>query len=192
MANVYGLIFEIDDRTKSGARSINNTLNGLQRNAQRVSKALGGISSVAGSAVSALGKTAVAATAAATAFGFLAKKNLDVLDNLGKTATKLGVSTKFLSEYSFVANQAGISTDQFNTGLQRFLRRLGQAQQGTGELVKPLQRLGISMKDSNGNFRDGTDVFEEFISKLGSTTNQAQKLALAMGAFDTEDRKSVV
>lgn len=186
MANVYGLIFEIDDRTKSGARSINNTLNGLQRNAQRVSKALGGISSVAGSAVSALGKTAVAATAAATAFGFLAKKNLDVLDNLGKTATKLGVSTKFLSEYSFVANQAGISTDQFNTGLQRFLRRLGQAQQGTGELVKPLQRLGISMKDSNGNFRDGTDVFEEFISKLGSTTNQAQKLALAMGAFDTE------
>lgn len=186
MANVYGLIFEIDDKTKAGATSINRNLNKISGNADRVKKALGGIGSVASSAVGALGKTAAAATAAAGAFAFLAKKNLDALDNLGKTANKLGVTTEFLSSYGFVAKQAGLSTDQFNTGLQRFIRRLGQAQQGSGELVKPLQQLGINMRDSNGNFREGTDVFQEFLTKLGNTTNNAQKLALAMGAFDTE------
>lgn len=185
-ANVYGLIFEIDDKTKSGARSIGNNLNKIQSGADKAKRALGGIGSAAGKAVGVLGKTAAAATAAAGAFAFLAKKNLDALDALGKTASKLGVSTKFLSSYSLVANKAGISTDQFNTGLQRFLRRLGQAQQGTGELVKPLKQLGVSMTDANGNFRDGTDVFNDFISKLGGTSNEAQKLALAMGAFDTE------
>lgn len=186
MANVYGMIFQIEDKTKSGARSINRTLDALRSSADRTKSALRGIGSVASSAVGSLGKTAAAATAAAAAFGFLAKKNLDALDALGKTATKLGVSTNFLSEYSVVASQAGLSTDQFNTGLQRFLRRLGQAQQGTGELLKPLERLGINMKDANGNFREGTEVFEEFLTKLGATANDAQKLALAMGAFDTE------
>lgn len=186
MANVYGLIFEIDDKTKSGARSINRNLDSISNKANSVKKGLAGVGKIAGSAVSALGKTAVAATAAATAFAFLAKKNLDALDSLGKTASKLGVSTKFLSSYGFVAKQAGLSTDQFNTGLQRFIRRLGQAQQGSGELVKPLAQLGINMKDANGNFREGTDVFQEFLTKLGSTSNNAQRLALAMGAFDTE------
>jgi len=186
MANVYGLIFEIEDRTKRGTSSINRGLDSINKRANSVKSALGGIGSVAGKAASAFGKTAVAATAAATAFGFLAKKNLDALDALGKTATKLGVSTQFLSEFSFVANQAGLSTDQFQTGLQRFIRRLGQAQQGSGELLKPLKALGINMKDSNGNFREGTEVFQEFLTKLDGTSNNAQKLALAMGAFDTE------
>ena len=186
MANVYGLIFEIDDKTKSGANSINRNLNKIKSTTDKVKIALGGIGNAAGKAVGALGKTAAAATAAAGAFAFLAKRNLDALDALGKTASKLGVSTNFLSEYSLVANQAGLSTDQFQTGLQRFIRRLGQAQQGTGELVKPLEQLGINMRDSNGNFREGTDVFDEFITKLGGTTNKAQQLALAMGAFDTE------
>jgi hypothetical protein len=186
MANVYGLIFEIDDKTKAGANSINRRLNSIADNAKRVKSAMRGVGSIAGTAVGALGKVAAGATAAAAAFGFLAKKNLDSLDALGKTAAKLGVSTKFLSEYSFVAEQAGLSTDQFQTGLQRFIRRLGQAQQGSGELLKPLEQLGINMRDSNGNFREGTEVFQEFLTKLNGTKNNAQKLALAMGAFDTE------
>jgi hypothetical protein len=186
MANVYGLIFEVEDKTKKGVRSIDTGLKRLEKSANSVKKAMGGIGRLASGVGGALGKTALAATAAAGAFGFLAKKNLDALDALGKTASKLGVTTQFLSSYGFVANQAGLSTDQFETGLQRFIRRLGQAQQGTGELVKPLKQLGIDMLDANGNFREGTDVFEEFLGKLGSTTNNAQRLALAMGAFDTE------
>ena len=186
MANVYGLIFEVEDKTKKGVRSIDTGLKRLEKSANSVKKAMGGIGKLASGVGGALGKTALAATAAAGAFAFLAKKNLDALDGLGKTASKLGVTTKFLTSYGFVAEQAGLSTDQFQTGLQRFIRRLGQAQQGTGELVKPLKQLGIDMRDANGNFREGTDVFEEFLGKLGSTTNVAQRLALAVGAFDTE------
>ena len=77
MANVYGLIFEIDDKTKAGANSINRNLNKIKTTTDQVKRALGGIGSVASSAVGALGKTAAAATAAAGAFAFLAKKNLD-------------------------------------------------------------------------------------------------------------------
>lgn len=186
MANVYGLIFEVEDKTKKGVRSIDTGLKRLEKSANSVKKAMGGIGRLASGVGGALGKTALAATAAAGAFAFLAKKNLDALDALGKTASKLGVTTEFLSTYGFVANQAGLSTDQFETGLQRFIRRLGQAQQGSGELIKPLKQLGVDMLDANGNFREGTDVFEEFLTKLGGVKNEAQRAALAMGAFDTE------
>lgn len=186
MANVYGLIFEIDDNTRSGSRTINRNLDSISKKANAVKNGLGNVGRAASGAMGALGKLGLAATAAATAFGFLAKKNLDALDALGKTASKLGVSTKFLSEFGFVAKQAGIGTDQFQTGLQRFIRRLGQAKTGTGELVKPLKELGINIKDSSGNFREGSDVFEEFLTKLDLTRDAARKLALSVGAFDTE------
>ncbi len=57
---------------------------------------------------------------------------------------------------------------------------------GTGELLKPLKALGISMKDANGNFRDGEAVFQDYIAALGQMTNEQQALAFATKGFDME------
>ena len=123
-----------------------------------------------------------ATVAASAAFVVFGTKSLNALDELGKLSSKLGVSTKFLSEYAAVADKAGLSQTQFSTGVQRFLRRLGEAQQGTGELLKPLKALGIGLKDNNGNFREGTEVFQEYIKSLGEMENAQQALAFATKA----------
>ena len=184
--NTYELIFEAVDSTSRSVKRIESSIDSLDRKTKNVNGALSRLGSIGGRVGGALGKLAIAGTAAAGAFAFLAKRNLDALDALGKTAGKLGVTTNFLSEYAEVAKEAGLEQVQFNVGLQRFLRRLGEAQKGTGTLLKPLKELGINVKDANGNFKNGTDVFEEYIAKLSGVTNESAKLRLAFAAFDTE------
>ena len=197
MASTYELIVEVVDKTSKPINDVNKALSGTNKRAMKVNatvkkmnssfKSIGSVGLKGlGSLTRGLRNATLAATAAAGAFAFMAKGTLNNLDSLGKTARKLGVTTEFLSRYQVIANRAGISTETFNMGLQRFLRRLGEAQMGTGELLKPLQKMGISMKDSNGQFRSGTDVFADFMLALAGTTNSTEKLAMAMKGFDSE------
>ena len=197
MASTYELIVEVVDKTSKPINDVNKALSGTNKRAMKVNatvkkmnssfKSIGSVGLKGlGSLTRGLRNATLAATAAAGAFAFMAKGTLNNLDSLGKTARKLGVTTEFLSRYQVIADRAGISTETFNMGLQRFLRRLGEAQMGTGELLKPLQKMGISMKDSNGQFRSGTDVFQDFMLALAGTTNSTEKLAMAMKGFDSE------
>ena len=197
MASTYELIVEVVDKTSKPINDVNKALGNTNKRAMKVNatvkkmnstfKSIGSVGLKGlGSLTRGLRNATLAATAAAGAFAFMAKGTLNNLDSLGKTARKLGVTTEFLSRYQVIADRAGISTETFNMGLQRFLRRLGEAQMGTGELLKPLQKMGISMKDSNGQFRSGTDVFQDFMLALAGTTNSTEKLAMAMKGFDSE------
>ena len=193
----YEIIIKAVDQSAAPIRKVEKALVGVDKKTKKVNKSLKktnsrfkdfgkkGVKGL-GALTKGLGAAAIAATAAAGAFAYMAKSTLNTLDALGKTASKLGVTTEFLSKYQVIANRAGISTETFNMGLQRFLRRLGEAQQGTGELLKPLGNLGISMKDANGNFREGTKVFAEYMKKLSGMENSTQKLAFAMKGFDSE------
>ena len=191
MTTRYDILIEANDKASKNIKAINVALKKTDKNATKAAKAVGKMSGnlakmslkVATGGMKGLAAATVAASAAFVVFG---TKSLNALDELGKLSSKLGVSTKFLSEYAAVADKAGLSQTQFSTGVQRFLRRLGEAQQGTGELLKPLKALGIGLKDNNGNFREGTEVFQEYIKSLGEMENAQQALAFATKGFDTE------
>jgi len=191
MANRYEIILEAEDKATKNLRKIERELGKVDSTSRKAAKALSNIGKGVGGAglkvaTSGMKGLAVATAAASAAFVTFGVKSLNALDDLEKASKKLGISTKFLSSYGAVASRAGIDQATFTTGLQRFTRRLGEAQMGVGELLKPLERMGINMRDSSGNFREGTDVFEEFIDKLGKTANAQEALALATKGFDTE------
>lgn len=191
MATTYELIVKAVDQSSSPLGKVQASLVETEKKSKRLNNSLKklGSGAVTGSLRTLQGglkATAAAATVAAVAFTALARKNLNALEKIGQTADKLGVTTKFLTEYGEVAERAGLSTEQFQTGLQRFIRRLGQAQAGTGELLKPLKELGIEIKNTDGTFRDNISVYNDFMRALGGVTNKSRQLALAMGAFDTE------
>src|SRR6056300_138216 len=99
------------------------------RNAFRsVTRGLKGI----GSAVFSL-KTGLVGLAGVGGFGLLIKSSLQSIDTLGKTATKLGVTTKELGALRFAAEISGVEIRTVDMATQRFTRRLAEAANGTGE-----------------------------------------------------------
>ena len=102
-----------------------------------------------------------------------------------RQAGTIGVGTEFLQEVKFAASQFSIGGDQAAQALQRFTRRLAEAQQGKGELLPTLQEMGIALTDVNGKARTNEAVMEDFADALQKMAG-GERLAAAFKAFDSE------
>ncbi len=130
--------------------------------------------------VAGVGSAALAATKLVTSFLNTAAE----LDKLGKTSDKLGVATERLIGLQFAAEQTGVNTDTLNMALQRMVRRVAEAAQGTGEAKGALIELGISAKQLNELAPD--KQFELIADAMQRVDKQSDKVRLAMKLFDSE------
>ncbi len=92
-------------------------------------------------------KTALVGLAGAAGLGLLVKSSLDSIDALGKTASKLGVTTAELQKLRYASELAGVETRTVDMAVQRFTRRLSEAARGTGEAKDALIELGLTACD---------------------------------------------
>ncbi|MCF6304409.1 MAG: hypothetical protein L3J33_03450 [Rhodobacteraceae bacterium] len=108
------------------------------------------------------------------------------LDNIGKTADKLGLTTDALQELRTVAEGAGVSVTTFDMAMQRFGRRLAEARQGTGEAKAALEELEIEFYNADGTARDIVDVLGSVSNAMSKMTEQTDMNRIAMKLFDSE------
>ena len=130
----------------------------------------------------------VAGFAAGFGLHALGSRGFNALGDAGKLdkqAGTMGVSAEFLQEFQFAAGQFSIASDQSAMGLQRFTRRLAEAQSGKGELLPTLEKLGISLTDTDGKARGTTAVMNDFADALAKM-NGKDRLAAGFKAFDSE------
>ncbi|MCK5405008.1 MAG: hypothetical protein KAI75_07240, partial [Desulfobulbaceae bacterium] len=140
------------------------------------------------SLVSGLKQFALATVFAAGAggLGLLIQNSLKSADAIGKTADKLGLTTSALQEYRFAASQASIEQATLDMALQRFTRRVAEAQRGTGELLPTLKQYNIALKDTTGRNRDAESILGDLADTISSVESEQEKLRISFKAFDSE------
>lgn len=129
-------------------------------------------------------RTALGALAGATGFGLLVKSNMNTIDALAKTASRIGTTTDALSKLHHTANLTGVSTDTMNMALQRFVRRTAEASKGTGEAVGALRELGINATDLQRLPLD--QRMAVLADRFSLVKSESDKLRLAFKLFDSE------
>ena len=112
-----------------------------------------------------------------------AKSTLELADTIGKTADSVGVSTKFLQQFQFVAQQSGLTTEEFNKGLQTFTKNIGQGGLRTMEATRSLQALGISLNDQEGKTKSAEAVFQELFVALDGVSSETRKAGIMADLF---------
>lgn len=127
-----------------------------------------------------------AIAAAGVGFARLTKEAVEYADRIAKTSSKLGVATDALQEYRFAASQTGVEQRALDVGLQRFIRRVGEAATGTGVLAEVFDKYNIQVHDSQGNMRDANDILDDYADRISAAGSSQEKLLLAFKAFDTE------
>jgi len=129
-------------------------------------------------------KVGLTAVAGAAGIGLLVKSSLQSIDTLGKTATKLGVTSQALQKLRYASNLAGVETRTVDMAVQRFTRRLSEAANGTGEAKDALKELGLNAKELAKQPLDKqmlalADAFDD-------VQNSGDKVRLAFKLFDSE------
>jgi methyl-accepting chemotaxis protein len=160
MANDTTIRISAIDQTREAFRSVQSNISGLT----------GSLKGIAGPLAAAF------STVAITTF---AKSVIDTADALGDLSEKTGITVKELSALGNAAQFNGSSAEEFNDAIVKFQKSLAEAQKGIGSQSDAFKTLGISLKDSDGAYKDTTSLFYEFVDAMAVTAEGATKTKLA-------------
>ena len=110
-----------------------------------------------------------------------AKSSAEAADNLGKTADKIGLTTKNLRAFQIAAQEAGVETETTNKLLAKSQEYLGQAAAGTGEAGKYIKQFGFDIKELQALSPD--ELFIKYADAINSLSNKSEQLAATNALF---------
>ncbi|MFA7087529.1 MAG: phage tail tape measure C-terminal domain-containing protein, partial [Aliarcobacter sp.] len=111
------------------------------------------------------------------------KKNLEYADSIAKTADRIGITTKALQEYRYVADRCGVATNKLDSGLEAFSKRLGDLRMGSGTLYTILDKNNQALKAQLIAADNTTEALDIYFDALKNTENQNDRAALSAAAF---------
>jgi hypothetical protein len=135
---------------------------------------------------------AAAAFVAANALNVITdqiSKGLEYASSLGEVAQQLGVTTNALQEYRYAGSQAGLEQGEVDQSLQQLTRRLGEAANGTKAQAEAFDKLGIAVKDANGNVLDAGEAIPLIAEALKDVASPAERAAILMDLFGKSGQK---
>jgi hypothetical protein len=174
MATIANLIVQLSAKDSKLRSSLNNATKSVRSFAKDAAKHI----ALIGGAI---------ATLATGAFALLTRminNQADEIDKLAKTATKLGTTVGELQKLQYQAALSGISAETLGTSLQRMVRRVSEAAQGSGVATKALQELGLSAQGlAQLKPEEQFNAIAKAMQNIGTRGDQVR---LAMQIFDTE------
>jgi hypothetical protein len=133
-------------------------------------------------------KARIALLAVSTAFIASMRSSVMFADSIDKMSVKTGLAIDTVQKLQYASTQLGFSFQLVETLAFRITRRMGEAAEGNERVSGAFQDLGVSIKDTNGNFKDVNTIFPETINALAKMEDKAKRNALAVKIFDTEFR----
>ncbi len=96
---------------------------------------------------------------------------------------RLGVGTDDLQKFQFAAGLSGVGAEEAAKGLQFLNKNMGMALEGNKEAVETFTKLGVAMKDGEGNVRELGDVIPEVADAFEQMGSDQERTAAAMKIF---------
>lgn len=128
-------------------------------------------------------RTTILAAGAVIAANFI-RHNLEMVGSLGEVSQQLGVTSRDLQVYRYIATQVGVSQEEMDRGLQRLTRSIGEAAHGVGNAGTIFERLGIQVRDAAGNIRTAGEIIPELadaIQRIPDAASRATALTRIFG-----------
>ena len=148
--------------------AISGNISGLDR---ALGKAEGSLNKFAKGALA-----GIAGALSAGVFVAAGKAAIDFADAVGKTAQKVGTTTKALSELNYAAKLSDLTFSDLETGM----RFLSKSMVNNADLFN---QLGVAIQNSDGSLRSTDQVLMDLADRFASIPDGAQKTALAMEVF---------
>ncbi len=137
----------------------------------------------------AVGATALAGTAIVGQIKDMVNAGLEYASALGEQAAQLGVTTKAMQEYRYVASQTGVSNEEMDAAIAKLSRTIGDAAGGSKKASAAFAALGISVRDANGNVKDAGELIPEIAGALEKIPSPAERASALVDLFGKAGQK---
>lgn len=179
-------------KTRVGAVSVNLTARTsvFKRRMRGASRTVKTFSVNVGSAVRRIGGmvAGIGALAAGGGFVLLTRNAMQSVDAIGKTADKLGLTTKALAGLQVAAKRSGVPVKTMEMALQRMTRRISEAAHGSGEAkaaLEELTRFGLAPATELAK-GPADQALRKIAAAMNKVQSSSDRLRLAFKLFDSE------
>jgi len=160
-----------EDKTKAAFRQITNRTAKLNQSFGGLAGSMKGLAGAIGPLIGIAG------------FGAMAKSLLTIGDRLDKVAVQTGLTVEELQALQFAASQSGVSTETFNSSLNKFNRVLGEAASGMKKSEDAYKKLGIQIKKDDGSLKKSSTLLLEVSDRFKLIRDPAMKAKVAADLF---------
>lgn len=167
------IVVDLLAKTGSFETDINRSAKLAAKRAQEIDQAF----KRAGVAIGA----ALAAGAGAAAIAL--KSTIDRMDEMSKSAQKVGLPTEEFSKLSYAAGLADVSTESLVGALGKLTKSQAAALNSTSEQAKVFNALGISIKNADGSLRGSSDVLADFADRFQQLKGSPEAMAAGFSLF---------
>ena len=108
--------------------------------------------------------------------GALAVKTAQEADELTTLSKQTGISTDELQKMQYAADLIDVDVDDMVGAMKKLKKAAGDGKDA-------FEELGVETKDSNGEFRDITDIFYDTVQALSEIPNETERDIKAMELF---------
>ena len=174
-------------------KAVDKATGPLRRVAANVKKITGPVGKVGaafkkvGSEVVGLGKTISGMVAAALFGGFglftLVKGAIEAGDKLGEMSQRVGLGVDAYASLQYAAGQADVEAEAFNSAMDQFNKRMGEARAGGGSLLSFLKKVSPVLARQVLNTKDNEEALGKLTSAFELVTDPGKRAALAAAAF---------
>ncbi len=121
--------------------------------------------------------------AAVIGIGVALKSTIDRMDEMSKSAQKVGLSTEEFSKLSYAAGLADVSMETLVGSLGKLTKAQASAMDGTSKQAKVFEALGIAVKDADGNLRESSGVLADFADRFKALEGSPEAMAAGFALF---------
>lgn len=111
---------------------------------------------------------------------------LDMADETGKAAAKIGLTTEKLQELRFAGDLAGVSAQELDRAMTLLTKKAGDAGIGNAEAAKSFAQIGISVRDAHGKIKPTDQLMEQIADRMKGATSATERLRIATEFFGTK------
>lgn len=177
--NVRELVTRIDfDVNTKGLKSADRSVDSLKTNIGSLSKSLEGLKTV----YTKIGTLASIVGGALVAFTSVAASNLKANDEM---AEKIGITGQNLQELEALAQTSGAKVGELSASMLNLAKRARDAGEGVLISSREFNKLGVSVKNTNGTLKDTERLYTEVIKKLNNIKSPTERMVVAQKLLGT-------
>lgn len=128
---------------------------------------------------------------AAVAFKNLVMGAIDAADAASKLAVSLGMSTEETSRYLYIADLAGLSSEEFAGAMQKVAKQAADVAAGVQGASDIFDAMGINVKKADGSLKSQSDLLGDIADKFATYRSSTERTALAVELFGKQGAKLV-
>ncbi len=108
---------------------------------------------------------------------------VDFADAMGDMAARTGQSVESLTAMGYAAQFSGSSVETYSAGIEKLSDNIASAAAGNDAAAQMFGRLGVSVRDANGQIRDSNQVLLDLADKVAAMQSPAEKTAAVIDLF---------